>query len=164
MSYDPIKWHFNEMPNLPRKPWSKLLMGAGLATMLGWSIVFPVLRPDATVGIPGLGFGFLAVIGTTYSPFNGGAWITRESLRLDEFGEQAINRATKIAFRSIVILAALLCFWCNIGISLGFPVPRVGSHWSQWAWTFFAFGLALPVLIAEIIIPLPPREDVGEDA
>jgi hypothetical protein len=164
MSYDPIKWHQNEMPNLPRKWWSRLLIGAGLAAMLGWSIAFPMLRPDATQGINGLGFGGLAVVGVVFSPFNGGVWMTRKNLRLDEFGEQAINRATKIAFRMIVIMAGLLCLWCNIGLSTGFPVPRVGSHWSQWAWTFFAFGLALPVLIAEIIIPLPPKEDVGEDA
>jgi hypothetical protein len=164
MNYDPVKWHQNEMPNLPRRWWCKLLIGAGLAAMLGWSVVFPVLRPDATQGMPGLGFGFIAVLGVAFSPFNGVAWMTRKNLRLDEFGDQAINRAAKIAFRTVVILAALLCLWCKIGLATGLPAPRTEVHWSQWAWTFFALAAALPVLIAEIIIPMPPTGDVEDDA
>jgi hypothetical protein len=162
MSYDPIAWDYEKMRNRPRRFVSRILIGAGLLVALGWAILFPILLPHEMDGIPGSVFVFPVVFGMFLSPFAGSVWGNRK-LQKDEFEEQAANRATNTSFKIIVILAALLCFWSSIGISNELPSPKTAVHWSQWAWTFFILGAALPVLIAELIIPMPPKAELEEE-
>jgi hypothetical protein len=161
MSYDPAGWHYEQMRNRPRRRLlSKLLIAVGISLSLGWAIIFPMLQPHATSGIPATLFVIPVGFGMSFSPFAAGVW-SSPKMQQDEFEEQATNRATKYAFKIVVILATLLCLWRYIGIAYGLPSPNTAVHWSQWAWTFFSLGAALPVLIAEWIIPMPPKDDLG---
>jgi hypothetical protein len=161
MAYESNQWHHEDRQNLPRRPSSKWLMGVGLGMSIGWAILFPVIQPKATGSIQQWLFLLPVLFGGLRSPFNGGVWGNRKKLKFDEFEERALNRAATISYRFVTILGVLLCGWCYLSLKFDLPGPSTAAHWAQWAWTFFLSAF-LPVLVAEIIIPMPPIYD--EDA
>ncbi len=165
MSYDPIKWHEEEMRVQPRRASAKWVMGAGLALALAAAIALPILHTSYPVtGAPPLATtATLAFVGAAFSPFSRGIWINKAKARLDEFERNALNRATHTAYRIMALLAVLLCFWCALGTENHWPAPTQPSDWAQMAWTFTALGLVLPVFFAELIIPMPPNDEVEDD-
>jgi hypothetical protein len=165
MSYDPIKWHEEQLRNRPRNLTSKFLMGFGLAFALGCAIAFPFLGSAyPRTSFPVFGLAMPAIIGAAFTPFSRGIWGNSESAKFDEFEQQSLNRAAMIAYRIIIPLTALLFVWCIIGLSNNWPIPSTPNHWGQIGWTFLIFGLVLPVFIAELIIPMPPKADMEDDA
>jgi hypothetical protein len=165
MPYDPMKWHEEQQRNRPRNLSSKLLMGFGLAFVLGCAIAFPILGPAYPhTSFPVFGLAMPALMGAAFTPFSRGIWGNSKSAKFDEFEQQSLNRAAMIAYRIIIPLAAFLCFWCAIGLSNNWPIPSTPNHWVQIGWTFLTFGLVLPVFIAELIIPMPPKAEMEDDA
>ncbi len=163
MSYDPLKWQYQKMRNQQRRPASKWLIGAGLTLSVGWAIVSPFMLPQALKAIPPILLALPVMIGVMLSPFNGGIWGDRRWIQFDEFEERAINRAATISFRIITVLATTLCAWCSFGLKFSLLVPNTTAHWGQWAWAFLMIGIALPVLISEMTIPMPPEDGEREE-
>ena len=164
MSYDPQKWHYEQMRNRPRHAASKPMLGFGLLVMVVFSVILPLLgRSALESGFFAIGLAIPAIIGMSLSPFGRARlWGSHKELPVDEFEKDALNRASRVSFNIAIILAALTCFWCELGLRMNWPIPASPQHWSQLAWTFLVVGLTLPVFIAELMIPMPSKAEQDE--
>ena len=145
-----------------RSRWSKWIIGFGLVLMIfygGLVLVFP--GKDA---LPPAGLYTPLVIGPLLSPFARADWLTAKGrARYDEFERNAYAHATVIAYALFVGLILVTFLYLVLANTWGWPVPRTVNQWATWLVVVLFMGLDLPLLVAEITVPLPPAGDEGED-
>lgn len=165
MALDFQKWYDETKHIRPRRRSTKWIVGSWLAVLVSAAIMFPIIgaKPahfDRLIAIP---LCMILFVSPPYFPIGSRVWVNKSKDRFDEFALRARSKAESIAFRITATLAALLCFWCQLGKTLNWPIPNESFHWSLWAWTFVSLALYLPILIAEIIIPMPPKGEMGDE-
>lgn len=79
----------------------------------------------------------------------------------DEFEREAVLRATRNAYRVIVVLAVAALGWCAVASAHGLPMPHRWGDWAVWALALAAIASNLPALFAEWAIPFPEPEDAA---
>jgi hypothetical protein len=162
VTYDLNKWVANERRSLPRKRYVPFAVAAMLLVNAAMPFIEVFDRtPDSRVFSTAVPLLLLAVTMAT-SPFTRDAWLGLGSgSKYDEFQRAIAARATARAFAVLLGLILLVFLWFWVASLNGWPMPRTPLDWSAFALAFLAIGVALPVLFAEIMVPLPPRE--GED-
>lgn len=164
MSYDLNKWMANEASRMGRRRW--------LPAYLGFLIVVPWLLAILEVFDDGVeeerftnfSSSIFVLLALSLSPFG------KDIFRMfggeaspDEFERAALSKATSHAYLIMLGLALILCTWCWLGSAYDWPMPRTPLDWSSWGMAFLVCGVALPVFLAEIMVPLPPEGDEMEE-
>lgn len=106
-----------------------------------------------------LPFTFPVLIGFMLSPF---AKRMFADVSNDEFERAALSRATRHSYVVLTGLIMALCLWLWLGGVYGLQAAPNSQTWFVLSGVFFCISCSLPVLIAELIIPMPPKGDSEE--
>lgn len=163
--YDMRRWQTQIGKDRRRRAGTKWLILLSLLLMFAMAVVDLVDPFPDRHGLPNL-FGVLmpAVVAASLSPFARESWLTakgRESY--DEFERHAYARATLRAYLVFlgVVGAAFAYLWA--AATLRWPLPLGPRGWATWGIVLLVTGAALPLLVAEIMVPIPPPEEEWED-
>ena len=145
-----------------RKRWNKWLLGFGLALMISYAALVLVF-PDKDA-LPPAGLYLPLILGAAFSPFARANWLTsRGRARYDEFERNAYAHAAVIAYALFVCLILITFLYLVLADVWGWPVPRTASQWTIWLVVALFTALYLPLLVAEIIVPMPPTANPEDD-
>lgn len=164
MSYDFRKWQANELERGARSPRLAWYIGSAIGLAL-LAPTLALLDPDPDDTIVSMVFFFPLLIALGFSPFarDGLSLNARARKSYDEFERDALARATRRAYTWLVALTFALLAYVWIGVQAGWRVPATPHQWSAVGLAFLFVGAALPVLFAELMVPLPPEGDEMED-
>lgn len=145
-----------------RRPKLAVLMGLGLF----FAALPPVLEiftdhesPDGIVSEPAA-MTLLALLCIWQSPFARLAWPGARGLA-DFPAEQgaALAHATLRARQATVALAGGIFVWLWLAAILDWPAPTAPKHWFALGWSFLVIAAALPVFLAELLVPAATRDE-----
>lgn len=158
MSYDPIKWHYNEMLNMPRKNYVKYLLAIGLALSIALIMIaaaFEIEMPLITCAVLALPSSF----GTTNSPFTRMIWFNGKNMPADEFEMITISKICTQAYKIIITFVFLMFIILSISMKYQWIHSVSSGQWVAIACGFAITAYCLPICIAEWKIPIPPEGD-----
>ena len=164
--YDMNRWAANEVARMPRRKHWHWALGLSMAMTL----TIPAIALFSPID---QGFRFSPVfissllplmVTLQQSPFAREMWFGRDLAQLDEFERDALLMATRRAYRILMLLILALCVWLWAASALDWPSPATIEQWAGIAISMTAIGIALPILLAETMVPLPPAGDEEEIA
>jgi small neutral amino acid transporter SnatA (MarC family) len=165
MSYDLNKWVENERATVTRKRYLPYVLTLMIALIVGLALleVFDGASDEWQVASH---FGptlLLLTFALVSSPFGRDGFAGFRNGSYDEFEKLVLLRATFRAFTIMLVLILSFFLWLWLASSFGWPMPRTPLDWSAFGFAFLAVGAVLPVLMAEIMVPMPPRGEQDED-
>jgi hypothetical protein len=164
MAYDLNKWVLNERKPVRRRKWVPAAIGGAMAM----SVLIGILEgldgggPDEgdLANLIPLVLPFALAIMT--SPFARDAWVGPREADFDEFESQVIARASRRAL-NIGLFAILAIFaWLWLAATFDWPRHHTPLDWSTFGLALFFSGAALPILLTETMVPIPPESDDAE--
>lgn len=81
----------------------------------------------------------------------------------DEFERDVLARATARAYSVLLLLLILLFAWLCLASFNGWSVPHSPAEWFSLGLSMTGIGAALPIFFAELMVPVPPVEDMLDD-
>lgn len=113
------------------------------------------LRDDApTAGLIALALPFM------FSPFAKDVLVPfGDRPRMDEFERAALARATGRAYLILLTLILFAFFYVWVALGQDWPTPTSRADWSAWGQALLMTGIGLPIFLAEVTIPLPPKDE-----
>lgn len=166
MAYDLNKWVLNERKPVRRNKWVPYAIGGTMAISLLIGILEGLDKgTDADESelanlLPlVLPFAFAVIM----SPFARDAWVGPREAAFDEFESDALARASRRAFNICLFFVLGLFVWFWQAALWGWPMHHTPLDWSTLGLALFFSGAALPILFAEIGVPIPPDDDVDAD-
>jgi hypothetical protein len=164
VTYDFRKWVENERRSIPRNRIVPYALGVVMIATAALAM-FEVFEQDDRGKVANLGLPLiLLALAMIASPFGREGWAGFGNGRYDEFERAVLTRATFHAFSLLLALILFFFLWLWISSSNGWPVPSTPLDWSALGFAFLGIGAALPVLMAELMVPMPPHEDAKEEA
>ena len=158
MAYDFNKWVTGD--RMARKPWLPWYLGLCLVLAIVYPILEMVDTDDEGHAVANLAPLLFLIIGTSLSPFARSTWSEAGVPDFDEREHIVLAHATRRAYSVFLGVVLASGTWLWIASLNGWMMPRSPADWSVWACSLLAIGVALPILFAEIMVPLPP---VGEE-
>lgn len=164
MAYDFEKWVANDLSAIKRRRLLPYFLGSMMVAMavIGVSETLGGSKDDEQFPnmIPFILPFILASLG---SPFARDAWLgPRRDKVFDEFERDALARATTRAYSVVTSLLIALFIWLWLASVNGWPLPRTPLDWSSLGVAIMGIGAVLPIFFAEIMVPLPPADDVPD--
>jgi len=163
MSYDLNKWVDNERRSLPRNRYLVYALAVMIVATAALALLEVFERDDrgrvANLGLPLI----LLTLAMINSPFARDGWLGVRGARYDEFEQSVLARATARAFAVMLALILALFVWLWLASVNNWPMPRTPVDWSALGLAFLGIGGALPVKMAELVVPVPPAGDGDHD-
>lgn len=160
--YDIRRWSANEAKRRHRSAsirWSLLF---GMALVLAMPVVALIGGPDDRAVVSVLPYLPL-MLAVGQSPFGRDSWLGPGWKSFDEFEREMLDRAARRAYSLFLALTLVGAMWLWAATRWGLPVPETSQDWSAWVFTLLLAGLALPTVVAEWMVPLPPALDEIDD-
>ena len=163
MSCDIDKWVMNERTPVPRTVWGRYGLAAGIVASAVTALAEILdTGADEGSGLPNIVILLLPfIIAGCVSPFARDAWVGPRLALFDEFEQAAISRATSRAFAIVMGIVAMLFLWFWVATTWDLAMPHTPIDWATLGFALMGIGFALPILLVEIAVPIPPDE--GED-
>lgn len=159
--YDPVQWSYRQRAS--RKRSRAILWFGALGIVV--AIAMPILEMLDTVEdeqrtAAFLPFAILLIV-PVMSPFGRSRLSigAREEPDFDEHERAILARAGAVSHQWTVGLILLSFIWFYLASRNGWPMPSTPMDWSSWGFGLVSIALTLPVLFAEIMVPLPPAEE-----
>ena len=149
---------------LARKPWLPWFIGVGIVTAVAYPIIEMLDPNDAGHNIGNLMPLLFLVIGAGLSPFARDRWSEPDVPVFDERERLVLAHATRRAYSAFLGFVLVNATWLWLASLYDWPMPRSPADWSVWGYSLLAVGVALPILFAEIMVPLPPAGEEEEIA
>lgn len=166
MEYDIRKWQEDSLKlGKKRYAWIRwfLVFAALMALIIPIIDTISPINSGDWVAKGGMSIILPLVLGTGLSPFGRVWWFDRRAQSIfDEFELAALGRATKRAYLTFMSIVLLGIFWMWLAGIWDLPKPELPSTWSAWGFLLLGYGIALPVLYAEWMVPLPPSDSDGD--
>ena len=159
--YDFRKWYDAEARERPRRYWVRWGLMIGLTLIWTTPVLSMVNLADRSALVPGITTtGMPMFLSALHSPFTRGAWISPQGFaKYDEFERKALSDAMRRAYLIDLCVIGALFLWLMAATRAGWPVPRTTVQWGSIGYSIVMTMLALPVIFAEIMVPMPDPED-----
>ena len=157
MAYDFNKWVAGD--RMRRRPWLRWYIGVGLIVAIGYPIVAMLDTDDGGQSIGNLVPLLFLVIGAVLSPFARDRWSEPDLPAFDERERIVLAHATRRAHSVFLGVVLASSTWLWLASLYAWPMPSSPADWSVWGYSLLAIGIALPLLFAEIMAPLPPEAE-----
>jgi hypothetical protein len=143
------------------------------ALMIGITMIYTltlpaleILTPSPSQSIsPVFLIAFLPLfIALPQSPFARTRWWSERGLAgFDEFERAAITAGTRRAYAIVILILAALFGWlCLATWAPEIVAPHTPRQWLALGMSLLSIVIALPVFFAELIVPMPPADDLEE--
>lgn len=163
--YDMRKWSVQSGKRRRRTAAAKWLILLSFVLMYAVALYDLFAPTGDRHGIPNLiGVLMPAIIAASLSPFARGSWLTAKGrATYDEFERTAYASAAQRAH--FIFLGVITTFFVYLyaAASLGWPLPLGPRGWATWGLVLLLTGAALPLLLAEFMVPLPPAAEEIDD-
>ncbi|MCP4028161.1 MAG: hypothetical protein GY736_17900 [Sphingomonas sp.] len=159
--YDFRKWYAGSMRKRPRRYWVRWGLTVGLAFVLAIPVLTMVSTADRSIVMPNvMPMSILLFISSLSSPFTREAWLSpRGFATYDEFERNALSAAMHRAYLIDVIAVGAVFLWLMAASRANWPSPTTSSQWGTIGYATVMTMLALPIIFAEFMVPMPDPED-----
>ena len=148
-----------------RNRYARYWLGGGMALAI-YTAVSATFNAEADAGDIASIFPFYipVLIGCFLSPFARETFVVGDAqAKYDEFEMNVLKTARSNAYWCFLVLVLALVVWLWLGTSFDFPIPQRPYDWSAIFMAICAIAPALPVFIAECLIPMPPVDGGRDD-
>lgn len=159
--YDFRKWYTASSRERPRRYWVRwgLLAGlVGIAMIPVFAMLDMGQRSDIVPNV--VPMSMILIYSTLQSPFARDAWLApRGFAAYDEFERTALLAAMRRAYLVDLNIVTALFIWLMAASHKGWPVPTMSGQWGAIGYATVMAMLALPIIFAEFMVPMPTEED-----
>lgn len=165
MAYDFEKWVANDRKAVKRHRATPFLL-AFMMLVMAVTAVMEMLDGGTETRRIGNFFPMAVtmMIAMLGSPFARDAWLDpRVEKMFDEFERDALARATTRSYSTLMAILVAVFTWQWVATVNGWPMPRTPLDWWSMGMAVVGIGAVLPIFFAEIMVPMPPAEDMLDD-
>lgn len=101
----------------------------------------------------------LLILSAIQSPFAQAVWMGDLRATFPREDRDALAEASRLAALITLALAAAIFVWLWLASIFGWPAPARPKHWFALGFSFLTIGAALPIFLAERMVPIPPDEE-----
>lgn len=159
--YDPIQWTYRQWASRKR---SRAVLWFG-AFAIAIAAIVPILEmldtADDEDRLASLLPFMILLIVPTMSPFGRSRLSigAQKEPDFDEHERAILNRASARSHTWTIGLILMSFIWFHLASLKDWPMPTTAMDWSSWGFGLVSIALTLPVLFAEIMVPLPPEAE-----
>jgi len=156
--YDPIQWTHRQWASRKRSR-SVLWFGAlGIVIAAGLPILEMLDTAEDEDRLAAFLPFMILLLVPAMSPFGRSRLSigAKDEPEFDEHERAILNRASARSHIWTIGLILMSFIWFHLASLKGWPMPTTAMDWSSWGFGLVAISLTLPVLFAEIMVPLPP--------
>ena len=159
--FDFRKWYAGSMRKRPRRYWVRWGLTAGLALILAIPVFEMLGNADRSAVMPNvMPMSTLLFISSLSSPFTREAWLSpRGFATYDEFERNALSEAVRRAYLVDLIAVGAVFLWLMAASRAGWSMPVTSGQWGAIGFATVMTMLALPIIFAEFMVPMPDPQD-----